>query len=167
MRTMSLPLPDSVTCDLGPVERGHAEAWWATLREEAQREFLQMWDARSEDTTLYGTVEDGLICWHTLPIELQGTPVDPEDALDEAELKRHLLEYISNHEDIAFFLIERSFHVCRSHPGAREVIRSGLLPASFTCPAGAASCPMRDLLATCPGRSIRFSPRWARSSPST
>jgi hypothetical protein len=132
--------------------------WWATLSEDARLEFVQMWDARTDDTALCGTSDNGSITWHEVPIELRGALIDEENDREHKQAKSQLLEYISNHEDIQFFLLEKRFHICRAHTAARDVIRGGMLRADFECPVDEASCPMRAILNACPGRSIALRP---------
>ncbi len=152
------PPPSDMLDPLTDEERSRTITWWGTLNDAARVEFEQMWDARSEDTALYGTCEEGNIAWHELPIELRGALLDEENDKEHRQFKQQLLEYISNHEEVQFFLVEHKFHICRSHPGAREVIRSGLLPSGFVCPADSAACPMAAILGAAAGKSVRLSP---------
>ena len=78
------------------------------------------------------------------------------DAADDERAIDELREYINNHE-IAFFMPDRTFQVgCRAHVRAREVLATGLIPASFRCPISRARCPMRKALACAGGKSIRL-----------
>jgi hypothetical protein len=65
--------PAALVAGLPAEERVRAGDWWASLGPEARTEFLQLWDERSDDTSLYGVVEDGCIRWHELPLELRGS----------------------------------------------------------------------------------------------
>lgn len=162
VESMSRLPPVGMVDALSEEERTRTVAWWSTLNEAAQAEFEQMWDARSEDTALYGTCEDGNIAWHELPIELKGALIDEENDREHRELKHQLLEYISNHEDVQFFLVDRKFHICRSHEGARSVIRCGELASSFVCPVEASACPMMAILGASGGKAVKLSPAVAR-----
>lgn len=155
--------PQTILAGLSPSERAKTTEWWATLNEQSRTEFLQLWDTRSDDTGLYGTVDDGKIEWHELPIELRGMPIDTENDVEHKQFKQQLLEYISNHEDVQFFLVDKRLHICRSHSGAREVIRSGFLPSSFVCPASDEGCPMRQILSACPGQSVLLAPALSKT----
>ncbi|MDP2343985.1 MAG: hypothetical protein Q8O67_23710 [Deltaproteobacteria bacterium] len=150
--------PAAIFAGQSPEQRKASRAWWASLNEPAKLEFEQMWDSRSENTALYGSCNEGAIEWHELPIELRGALIDDENDREHKQFKQQLLEYISNHEDVRFFLVNKHFHICRAHPAARDVIRSGLLPVTFSCPVGDEQCPMRKILDACPGRSVRLSP---------
>jgi hypothetical protein len=154
--------PDDLLAPLNDEERARTTAWWSTLNDDAQLEFARMWDERADDTALFGTCADGDITWHEIPIELRGALIDEENDIEHKQAKQQLLEYIANHEEIHFFLVDRQFHICRAHPVARDVIRAGHLPADFVCPVDEASCPMRTILAACPGRSVRLVPAIAR-----
>jgi hypothetical protein len=151
--------------DLSDEERARTITWWSTLNEDAQIEFEQMWDARSDETALYGTCENGNIAWHELPIELKGALVDEENDREHRQFKQQLLEYISNHEDVQFFLVEHKFHICRAHAGARAVIRVGELASTFVCPAETSDCPMLAILKASGGKSVRLSPAIPRRVP--
>lgn len=152
--------PAALLADLPAEEQERAGAWWASLGPAARTEFLQLWDERSDDTSLYGVVADGCIRWHELPLELHGSLLDDEDPngrLERREGRQALLEYISNHDDIGFFFLDgKTFHICRAHPEARARIRAGLIPASFTCPLAERDCPMSAILAEAGGCSVRL-----------
>jgi hypothetical protein len=152
------PPPTDLLAPLSAGARERAAAWWANLTPTARVEFVQLWDARTDDTALYGTCEDGQLVWHELPIELRGTIVDVDDDDDHQAQKQQLLEYIGNHEDVQFFLVERRLHICRAHAAARAVISTGMLPADFVCPAAAGACPMASILAASGGRAVRLTP---------
>lgn len=154
--------PNDLLAPLNAEERARTTAWWSTLNDEAQLEFARMWDERSDDTALFGTCDDGDITWHQIPIELRGALLDDENDVEHKQAKQQLLEYIANHEEIQFFLVDRKFHICRAHPIARDVIRAGHLPADFVCPVDEAACPMKNILAACPGRAVRLVPALAR-----
>ncbi len=166
--SMSARLPPADMVDqLSDEERARTISWWSSLNEGAQVEFEQMWDARSEDTALYGTCENGNIAWHDLPIELKGSLLDEENDREHRELKQQLLEYISNHEEVQFFLVEHKFHICRAHPGARAALRAGELASTFVCPAENSDCPMLAILRASGGRSVGLSPALPRRVPSS
>jgi hypothetical protein len=64
-------------------------------------------------------------------------------------------EYLVNHE----ICIDDGpkYHICSAHPDARAAVGAGYIPAGFRCPRGEKECPMRSLLALCPGRDVRLS----------
>lgn len=91
--------------------------------------------------------------------ELRGRLVDEENRVDDRLARQQLLEFVNNHEEIQFFLIEREFHVCRSHPGAQACLKSGVIPKGFACGARpAADCPMMKILEAAGGRSVELVP---------
>lgn len=152
-----MTIPAALLDGLSDAQRSKTLAWWDTLTATAQAEFCRLWDARSEDTALYGITRAGEIEWHELPIELRGEFVDPQDLVDEHEAYQSLLEYhCSGNNDARVFLTARLFHLCRSHAAARAVIAGGRLPHDFACPLADASCPMRAVLAAAPGKSLRL-----------
>lgn len=161
---MDTPPPEMLE-GLDDAERHRTTTWWSTLNAEAKAEFVQLWDARADDTALYGTTVDGRLTWHELPIELRGALIDEENDREHKELKSQLREYISNHEDIQFFLVDKRFHICSAHAAARAVIRDGVLPRSFVCPVNPATCPMHNILQACPGRSVALTVQLKTSAP--
>lgn len=157
-----LPIPHALLADLPAEEQTAARQWWATLTPQQQLDFTLSWDQRADDGAWFGAVSDGVLEWHPLPVELVGEFVDPVNDADHHLFKQQLLEYVSNHEDIQFFMVDGALHICRAHPAARGVIRAGRLPADFTCPNADDACPMRRLLARCPGKDVLFDVRPAR-----
>lgn len=153
--------PEDLLAPLSDHARARATAWWAGLSPTARAEFVQLWDTRTDDTALYGACEDGRLVWHELPIELRGTIVDTDDDDDHQAQKQQLLEYIANHEDVQFFLVERRLHICRAHAGARAVITAGLLRSDFVCPAKDVACPMATILGASGGGAVRLAPALA------
>jgi len=87
-------------------------------------------------------------------LQVVGRFVEPgeEDAGDELS---DFYEYLVNHE----LVLDdgRTFHICSAHPEARAVVSSGLVPATFQCPRGAAPCPMRQLLSERASCDLRLS----------
>lgn len=155
------PLPREATRHLSREHLATIEAWWDRLDDGARAEFEQLYDERAEDTAFYATVADGKTEWHELPIELHGMYVDPENAPETAMWKQELCEFISN-TGVQFFLVERTFHICRAHPQARRVLAAGVVPAEFACPFAEAACPFSQALAGRPGHAIVLLPRRAR-----
>jgi hypothetical protein len=151
-------VPDDLLRDLDAEARHETRAWWATLDDDARLEFVRCWDARSDDTALHGVCHDGQIEWHALPLELRGRIVDEEDRIDDRLARQQLLEFVNNQPEIQFFLVERKFHICRSHVAATACLRSGVIPRGFRCPAGEEACPMARILAAAGGRSVELVP---------
>ena len=138
-------LPSAVTAGLSDEKRDVANAWWAALDEESREEFLGLWDNRAEDAAYCATIEDGKTVWHELPIQLRAYPAGTNSEKENGLWKRQLGEYVNGHE-VAFFLHESVFHVCRAHACAREVGRTGVIPAGFSCPDRSATCPFESAL---------------------
>lgn len=155
------PIPEDLLAGLEDDARAETLAWWSTLDEAAQLEFTQCWDTRADDTSLHGVCHDGAIEWHPLPIELRGRIVDEQDRIDDRLARQQLLEFVNGRPEIQFFLAERRFHICRSHVAARACLRSGLVPRTFGCPAGAEACPMMRIVAAAGGRSVELVPEVA------
>ncbi|PCC75424.1 hypothetical protein SAMN02745121_03850 [Nannocystis exedens] len=153
-----MKLPAEATRLLSRDHLAAIEAWWAGLDDAARAEFTALYDERAEDTAFYATIVDGKTEWHELPIELHGMYVDPENAPETAMWKQELCEFISN-TGVQFFLVDRTFHICRAHSQAREALACGAIPAGFTCPFEQAACPFEQALAARPGQSIVLLPR--------
>jgi len=147
-------LPPSLLDSIDAASQPEVEQWWGMLPDAARRDFVGMWDARAEDAAWAGYLEGERLVWQELPIELVGELVDDGAEFEHEQLKQELLEYINNHEEVQFFLLDRSFHICRAHAMAREVIEEGVLPADFVCPLGNAACPMRTILLHAQGKSV-------------
>ncbi len=80
-----------------------------------------------------------------------------DDAVTDDDDETDFYEFIVNHE-LAFASGE-GFRICSAHPEARATLSSGHVPASFVCPLGRASCPMRTMLDAAPraGCSVQLS----------
>lgn len=152
--------PRALTESLPARDLAMVQRWWATLSRARQAELHRLWDPRREDIG-WTKPEEGLD-WEALPIRLQGrTEEDPELGREGRLMKRQLLEFILNHEEIAFFLEERHFHICRRHRQARAVLAKGVLPAGFRCSLRGEDCPMRAISKAADERAvlIRLRPR--------
>lgn len=150
--------PDDLVRDLTKEDLAKTLDWWSGLNADAQLEFVQCWDARTEDTALHGVSRNGAIEWHPLPIELRGRLVDEENRVDDRLARQQLLEYVNNQEEIQFFLVDKEFHVCRAHPGARACLSAGIIPKGFRCGASTDGCPMMKILAAAGGCSVELVP---------
>lgn len=88
-------IPNRLLQGLDAKDRVETLDWWASLPSQSQIEFAQMWDVRSEDTSLYGTVQDSDVVWYSLPIELWGMPSEMmEQRMERALLWQQLLFYL-------------------------------------------------------------------------
>lgn len=152
-------LPAEAMTKLSLAQRAELEVWWGGLDDRARADFTAMYDERAEDTAFYATESDGRIEWHELPIELHGHFIDPEEQREHAMWKQELCDYIQAHEELRFFLVERSFHICRAHAVARRVAATGVVPADFSCPFARGDCPFIRALAVRPGHAIALVPR--------
>ena len=152
-----MQLPDDLVDNATPAQALAAEQWWEGLSARTRADFSLMWDQRAEDSALYGFVDGDELVWRELPLELVGEFIEPDSApFSHDELQQQLLEFVNNHEEIEFFIVERKFHICRAHAAARQIVADGILPADFSCPLSSDDCPMRRLLALEPGKSLRF-----------
>lgn len=79
--------------------------------------------------------------------------VEPDEAPDDEDGARNLYEYLVNHEILEVIQV---FRICTAESAAREVLDRRHLPVAFTCPRSDKNCPMRQLLAQCPGHDVRF-----------
>jgi hypothetical protein len=115
--------------------------------ERARRHAIRALADRRLDSIALAATEGG---WHELSIELRAHIVDPEDDTwcDD------LIEYINGHPEVALHLEERRFHICRAHTAAREVIATGRVPATFTCPVANDRCPFEGASALVSGRAL-------------
>lgn len=130
--------------------------WWRDLREEDRRELEVLWDRRAE--RLGWSRENG--AYKPVPVRLLGEVVGSDteaaaDAEDAEYISTQLLEFILGHEDIVFFLEERTFHICRRHPLARSTLRRGSIPEDFRCAQAGEGCPLRRI-SQAAGRRVRF-----------
>jgi len=156
-RGPSMQLPDDLVDNATPEQALAAEQWWEELSARTRADFSLMWDQRAEDSALYGFVDGDELVWRELPLELVGEFIEPDSApFSHDELQQQLLEFVNNHEEIEFFIVERKFHICRAHAAARQIVVDGILPADFSCPLSSGDCPMRRLLELEPGKSLRF-----------
>jgi flagellar motor switch/type III secretory pathway protein FliN len=80
--------------------------------------------------------------------------VDEDASGAEEAFPIDFYEYLVNHE----ITLDDGpkYHICTQHEAAESVVRAGTIPATFSCPLGRSSCPMRRLLAIDPGRSLRL-----------
>lgn len=134
-------------------------AWWSGLRAAERRQLSALVDPRAESCSYSRTARaDGSSVWYGLSIRLRGHFVEQDRARPEDTFPVDLYEYAVDHE---IWLAEGpAFHVCTQHAAAREAVRAGLIPASFSCPLREEGCPMRHLLAL-----ARVAPcAWPRTS---
>ncbi len=87
---------------------------------------------------------------------LVGDPRSAEFA-EPRDGNRDLLEFILNHEEIVFFLEERSFHICTEHRQARAILERLKIPARFRCALRGEDCPMRVISRAAGESAIAFS----------
>lgn len=78
--------------------------------------------------------------------------VEPGD--DEVPSSDDFYEYLVNHEVYLEDTTPR--HICAAHAEARRVLSRGHVPHDFRCPRADLACPMRVLLANCPGRDAKL-----------
>ena len=142
---------------MNAAELAIVEAWWRDLGDAEQHEFETLWDTRTDDTALYAIEVEGKTEWHELPIHLRGHFVDREAHREDAMWKQMLCEYINSHE-VKFFLEMRTFHVCRSHAKAREVLATLRIEADFTCPVDRGDCPFATASKLAGGRAVDLVP---------
>jgi hypothetical protein len=142
---MSSSLPSTLRQGLSSERLVETQLWWEGLSNEEQGELH--WLCHREQVRIARTVskEGGVLRWEKLPIWLEGKAMEQAEIEDEQLAFQTLYEFITNHEDIQFFLAERHFHICRSHFQAREVLRKGVLPVDFACPLRDRNCPMRAI----------------------
>lgn len=129
--------------------------WWRDLADSERRELIALWDRRAERID-YARRGDG---FEPVPVRLVGRtvePLDPADAEDAEYISTQLLEFILNHEDIAFFLKERKFHICRRHALAQNTLRQGYIPAEFQCEMAGSLCPIRQISRAVAGKRVHF-----------
>ncbi len=120
---------------------GEFVVWWEGLADEARSELVMLFDARRERVDRTGCQ------FLPLPIELSGRMAQTAEELaaDEADdvmALGQLYDFVIGHEDIAFFLEQRKFQICRQHLQAKEILRRRVIPAGFRCSLRGEHCPM-------------------------
>ena len=149
---------------LNDAEIRETEDWWNQLSEDAKIELNQLYNnVESGDKE---AEENGV---ELIPIAVYGEFVEDErrDRREQVQndiWREGFLEYLINHE-IYITGWGRTFHLggtCRAHPKARKALKSGFVPANYTCPYQDKSCPMRKLLSKQPGKSLRLLPRFKK-----
>ena len=149
------PIPLEALEGLDEAEQRKAEQWWDGLNDSARAEFSLKWDSRNDDTSLIGTRDEtGAIVWNPLPLQLRGLLIEGRDA--DEDWDEDYYEYVLNHPEGVVFLAGRTFHICRAHAVARQTLRSGVVPADFSCPLEDAACPLRRLADAGCGKSVRL-----------
>jgi hypothetical protein len=138
-------LPPALTHGLSPADRALADRWWSALDDTSRHAIRALTDRRLDSIALAATEGE----WHDLSIELRAH-IDPEDDTwcDD------LIEYINGHPEVALHLEERRFHICHAHRAAREVIATGRVPATFTCPVANDRCPFKEASSLASGRPL-------------
>ena len=121
--------PSALTDEATTTEREKVDQWWLELSSEVQIEIAGLWDSRRDDASLAAESTRAQTQWHELPIQLRGRLVDEETRREDRMLKQQLFDYIVNHEEVTFFLEERTYHICRAHPAARAAVAQH----SFDC----------------------------------
>ena len=75
-----MDLPDFVIASMSAEEAESIASWWEDLSDEAQQDFLLLWDERADDCAYVGFIEDERLKWETLPLVLVGEFVEPNSA---------------------------------------------------------------------------------------
>ncbi len=116
------------------------DEWWAGLDSTSRSEALRLWGACQESGTepevcvegsFTGSEEDAAGFWHN-----------------------DYYAYLVNHE--MYLLDGPKFHICTRHPVAEAAVRAGRIPHDFDCPLASTDCPMRRILGTHPGRTLKL-----------
>lgn len=146
MPTLNAPQrPASSRTDLPANAGALVSRWWGSLSAEERAECRALW----QETAAQGRA----------PVLVQLEVVEADDETEQHDDWRNHFEYFLEHDGVGFFAEEpRVFHICRRHAAARAVVRTGILPAGFSCPLRrAGACPLRQIGATA-GRAVRFTP---------
>ncbi len=167
------PLPHHLSKGCSAAELDRVRQWWTSLSIREQRSLVALCDPRADACPYHRAQRpDGYTAWNGVNIRVkgrfvdatkdreQGPEADRDGRRDEdcggrlGDFPIDFYEYLVNHE---LSLGEmRSYHICTQHEAAAEVVRAGMIPATFACPLGRADCPMRRVLAVEPGRSLRL-----------
>ena len=131
-------------------EREHLDNWWQRLERLDRRALNRFWEIDA------GHGADGRAGWVGLDFVPALRRDAAADALDADDAARDFHEYVDNHPELVYHVPVPTFHICRSHAAARDVVRRGHLPADFACPLRRATCSMRALLARAPGCDARL-----------
>jgi hypothetical protein len=125
------------------------------LSERERQDLLATWDERQESAFFTPEAPD---TWDELPVVIGGRFIPAENPFIAPEWHADYFEYLLKYPEL--MLMEKPTRPlalgCIAHPEARETLRSGCIPAGFTCPLENADCPMRQLLAREPGHSFQL-----------
>lgn len=147
-------LPVQLLAQLQPVEKSNVETWWLKLRAEKQQELAQLFAQEKKEHSIAGAAHSGSIF-----IEFTASAVgEPDPPTPDEVWLDELIDLYEYYEDRGILPI-RTIHVrgtCTAHPVAREILRNGKIPASFSCPAGNAACPNKRMSKTCAGAEARL-----------
>ena len=164
-------LPEDLVASLPGDERAAVHAWWAQLPQQAKQELAVHWDARAASCSHSWIDEGGEARWEEMPIlvGVRFLPPDEQDDPDDA-WNVDFYEYLINNPELGFLHNGRTFHICRTHPVARTVLKAGVIPAEFRCPMAGRECPMQNLLQQRAGSRVvlfgrRLTPLSVRTSP--
>ncbi len=136
-------LPKEVIEGMDNAAEAEVRNWWEDLSEDAQKEFILLWDQRNESTALCAVLERGETVWRPLPIELMGMPIDPEDRADERLWKKQHYQYLTREPNMQFMVLGHTFHICRAHQKAQDILKEGRVPSAFDCPFEKLDCPWK------------------------
>lgn len=150
-------LPFSLIANLTPTQQQAAHTWWLGLPKAIQEELAAYWDQRADSCAFAHVCEENEKEWQELPIAI-GAHFFPKDEPDseDGNWNRDFYEYLVNHPELAIHVVNVRHHICRAHPLARAALRQGRIPADFACPLAQTNCPMRELLASAPGKSLQL-----------
>lgn len=130
-----------------------ATSWWNGLPAQVQEELSISWSVEAESCS-YARDEGE---WKSLPVLVGAEFFPQEDEPEEgADWNQDFYEYLINNPELAIHYRGRIYHICRSHPAAREVLKAGRIPADFACGWKRTDCPMKTVLGLNPGHGIRF-----------
>lgn len=151
---------------LSDAEARETETWWNELSEEAKIELNQLYNnVESGDKE---AEENGV---ELIPIAVYGEFVEEEGSkrrewVNNDYWRQGFVEYLFNHEyNLKVLYGGQRFYLggtCQAHPKARKALKSGFVPADYTCPYQDKNCPMRKLLSKQPGKSLRLLPRFKK-----
>ena len=156
---MPAKIPAQLLNGLSEAQAGAVRRFWNDLDPAARADLALLYDERNETCKYLRTEGPGKKTrWWKLPVRVEGRFVvradpEPRDLFPSLDF----YEYLINHEVYLHELDGTRHHICSAHERARETLRAGLIPATFSCPLAKEGCPMRKLLDVAQGRSIALS----------
>lgn len=140
------------------------DQWWERQDDTSRSDLIELWESCADRFFGENREEE-----EPMRLRVVATPADPASDTYEGFWSHDLYDYLVSHE--AYYLGQKTFHVCTAQCAARRAVERGVIPHDFHCPVADSSCLMKGALQLSGGATIRlgvtFVPRDPTETPAT